>query len=320
MASGDAGGDLVRRRADRLRVGDLGLARRPALRRRHRLDRRPARPDPGGGGRLRRRRLGLEPCRAFRREGFQRHRHRRGGGPVADPGGGGGGLALLRDRLPAVPAGRHRQAVAGLLGRPRGGGRPRRDARRHLRRAVRRAGAVVAESVAGVWAVGFDAELIDRASALLAACRAKGLRIATAESCTGGLIAAALTEIAGSSDVVDRGFVTYSNAAKTEMLGVPAETIAEHGAVSREAAIAMAEGAVSRSAADIAVSVTGIAGPGGATPGKPLGLVWLAGAQRNRQSRAESHVFGGDRRAVRRQAVERALALLSGLAADADPA
>lgn len=162
-----------------------------------------------------------------------------------------------------------------------------------------------------------DAALVDRAAALLEACRQRGLRIATAESCTGGLIAAALTETAGSSDVVDRGFVTYSDAAKAQLLGVPAALIAEHGAVSREAAIAMAEGALARSEADIVVSVTGIAGPGGATPAKPRGLVWFATAARNRQSRAESQVFGGDRHAVRRQAVDRALALLSGLADDA---
>ncbi|MCW5731934.1 MAG: CinA family protein, partial [Alphaproteobacteria bacterium] len=109
----------------------------------------------------------------------------------------------------------------------------------------------------------FDAALLERAAAILARARAKGLRIATAESCTGGLIAALLTEIAGSSDVVERSFVTYSNAAKTELLGVPEALIARHGAVSEEVARAMAEGALGHAPVDLAVSVTGIAGPGG---------------------------------------------------------
>ena len=143
--------------------------------------------------------------------------------------------------------------------------------------------------------------------------------LATAESCTGGLIAATLTEIAGSSDVVDRGFVTYSNAAKTEMLGVPAELIAEHGAVSDPVARAMAEGAIRHSAADLAVSVTGIAGPGGATPGKPVGLVFLGIARRGEQAVAERHVFDGDRQSVRLQSVHRALDLLAGLATPPGP-
>jgi nicotinamide-nucleotide amidase len=113
----------------------------------------------------------------------------------------------------------------------------------------------------------------------LEACRSRKLMVATAESCTGGLIAAVLTEIAGSSDVVDRGFVTYSNEAKQEALGVPAATIDAHGAVSEPTARAMAEGALARSIAQVAVSCTGIAGPGGATPGKPVGLVHLACAR-----------------------------------------
>jgi nicotinamide-nucleotide amidase len=113
----------------------------------------------------------------------------------------------------------------------------------------------------------------------LEACRAGKLMVATAESCTGGLIAAVLTDIAGSSDVVDRGFVTYSNEAKQQALGVPAATIDAHGAVSEPTARAMAEGALSRSIAQVAVSCTGIAGPGGATPGKPVGLVHLACAR-----------------------------------------
>ena len=113
----------------------------------------------------------------------------------------------------------------------------------------------------------------------LEACRAGKLMVATAESCTGGLIAAVLTDIAGSSDVVDRGFVTYSNEAKQQALGVPAATIDDHGAVSEPTARAMAEGALARSIAQVAVSCTGIAGPGGATPGKPVGLVHLACAR-----------------------------------------
>ena len=147
-------------------------------------------------------------------------------------------------------------------------------------------------------------------AAVLDACRAAGLKLATAESCTGGLIAATLTEIAGSSDVFDRGFVTYSNAAKTELLKVSAKLIAKVGAVSEEVARAMATGALSRSDADIAVAVTGIAGPGGATPQKPVGLVHLACARRRGPSIHVRHVFSGDRAAVRSAAVEIALALI----------
>ena len=149
------------------------------------------------------------------------------------------------------------------------------------------------------------------AESVLALCRARGLMLATAESCTGGMIAAALTDIAGSSDVVERGFVTYSNAAKAELLGVPPATIAAHGAVSAEVAAAMAEGAIARAPVDLAVAVTGIAGPGGATPGKPVGLVWFGLGRRGAATRTEHHVFPGDRDAVRRATVARALALLA---------
>ena len=152
------------------------------------------------------------------------------------------------------------------------------------------------------------------AASVLERCRARSLKLATAESCTGGMIAAALTDIAGSSDVVERGFVTYSNEAKTEMLGVPAALIAAHGAVSAEVAAAMASGATTRAPVDLAVAVTGIAGPGGATPGKPVGLVWFGLARRGSTARTERHVFPGDRDAVRRAAVERALALLANAA------
>ena len=126
----------------------------------------------------------------------------------------------------------------------------------------------------------FDQALSAQSEGLLQALRASGLMIATAESCTGGLIAGLLTEIAGSSDVVDRGFVTYSNEAKQDCLGVPAELIARDGAVSSTVARAMAEGALRHSRADIAVSVTGVAGPGGGSAEKPVGLVHLAVARK----------------------------------------
>jgi nicotinamide-nucleotide amidase len=150
------------------------------------------------------------------------------------------------------------------------------------------------------------------AEAVLATCRAAGLHIATAESCTGGLIAAALTAIAGSSDVFERGFVTYSNEAKIEMLGVDPGLIAAEGAVSEACARAMAAGALARSAADLAISVTGIAGPGGASAAKPVGLVWFGLARRDRPVAAWRQIFPGDRAAVRRAAVLQALTLLRG--------
>jgi nicotinamide-nucleotide amidase len=128
----------------------------------------------------------------------------------------------------------------------------------------------------------FPDDLIRTAEALLTTLRARKLMLATAESCTGGLIAGVLTEIAGSSDAVERGFVTYSNEAKTELLGVPAAMIAAHGAVSREVALAMAAGALAQSRADIAVAVTGVAGPGGGSVEKPVGLVHLAAERRGK--------------------------------------
>ena len=155
-----------------------------------------------------------------------------------------------------------------------------------------------------------ETEILAQAEALLARCRASGVKVATAESCTGGLIAAALTAIAGSSEVVDRGFVTYSNEAKTELVGVPAEMIAAHGAVSEPVARRMAEGALAGSLADIAVSVTGVAGPGGGSAEKPVGLVWIGCARKGRATVAERHVFGGDRSSVRAQTVVRALGLV----------
>lgn len=151
--------------------------------------------------------------------------------------------------------------------------------------------------------------LLAEAEALLAFLRARGLTLATAESCTGGLIAATLTAIAGSSDVVERGFVTYSNAAKAAMLGIDPALIAAHGAVSEPVARAMAEGALAHSAADITLSVTGIAGPGGATATKPVGLVFLGMARRGGAARVLRHVFPGDRAAVREASVAEAFAL-----------
>lgn len=155
-----------------------------------------------------------------------------------------------------------------------------------------------------------DDDLLASAAALLDACRARGVRLATAESCTGGLIAAALTAIAGSSDVMDRGFVTYSNEAKSELVGVPPDLIVADGAVSEPVARAMAEGALARSRAAIAVAVTGVAGPGGGSPAKPVGLVWLGLARRGCPTLVESRIFPGDRATVRRETVMRALALI----------
>ena len=146
---------------------------------------------------------------------------------------------------------------------------------------------------------------------VLEAARARGVMIATAESCTGGLVAAALTDIAGSSVVVERGFVTYSNAAKRDLLGVPAELIERHGAVSEPVVRAMADGALAASPADLAVAVTGVAGPGGGTPDKPVGLVWFATAMRGAETRSTERRFGDlGRRAVRLEATRTALQLL----------
>ncbi len=153
--------------------------------------------------------------------------------------------------------------------------------------------------------------LEQRAAALLDKCRARGVKIATAESCTGGMVAALLTSIAGSSDVFDCGFVTYSNEAKIGMLGVSPEIIAEFGAVSRECALAMAHGAILKSAATLAVSITGIAGPGGGSAAKPVGLVHFACARRNGATLHREERFGDiGRDGVRKASVEVALDLL----------
>jgi nicotinamide-nucleotide amidase len=157
------------------------------------------------------------------------------------------------------------------------------------------------------------------ARGLLALARERDLKIATAESCTGGLVIAALTEIAGSSDVVDRGFVTYSNAAKQAMLGVTSLTLERAGAVSRETAEEMAQGALAHSDADLAVAITGMAGPGGATPGKPVGLVHFAAAARDGRRIHRERRYGAiGRRQVRLRSVAEALAMLERLASGKD--
>jgi len=160
-----------------------------------------------------------------------------------------------------------------------------------------------------------DPEITAAATALLDLCKAKKLMVATAESCTGGLVAGALTDIAGSSAVVDRGFVTYTNQAKHQMLGVPNETLEKFGAVSRDTAEAMARGALGHADADLAVSITGIAGPGGGSPEKPVGLVHFAAASRGGKLVHRERRFGDVGRAeVRRRSVLEALAMLTELA------
>ncbi len=157
----------------------------------------------------------------------------------------------------------------------------------------------------------FSTDLVARAAALLETFRARRLKIATAESCTGGLVAALLTEIPGSSDVVERGFVTYSNEAKRELILVPAETLAAHGAVSEQTACAMALGALKASRADVAVSITGVAGPGGGSAAKPVGLVHFGCAGPGGRIVTIERRFGDlGRTSVRRAALEQALALL----------
>ena len=160
----------------------------------------------------------------------------------------------------------------------------------------------------------FDHEMREAAERVLVACRKRKLKVVTAESCTGGLVAAALTAIAGSSDVVERGFVTYANEAKREMLGVPWDALLGHGAVSEPVARAMATGALAHSQADIAVSVTGVAGPGGGSEDKPVGLVHLAAVRAGHDPIVERHVFPGDRDMIRRVSVLTALAMLASLA------
>jgi nicotinamide-nucleotide amidase len=157
--------------------------------------------------------------------------------------------------------------------------------------------------------------LVEAAGGLLDLCRARKLKVAAAESCTGGLLAAVLTEIAGSSDVFERGFVTYSNEAKQTMLGVAPAVLESFGAVSRETAEAMARGALARAPVDLAVAVTGIAGPGGAVAGKPVGLVHFAAASRSGELLPRERRYGAiGRTEVRCAAVAEALAMLRELA------
>lgn len=156
----------------------------------------------------------------------------------------------------------------------------------------------------------FTPEQQKLAERILQSARARGLKITTAESCTGGLVSALLTDIAGSSDVFTHGFVTYANAAKTDMVGVDAALIKTHGAVSEPVAKAMAEGALNTAGADISVAVTGIAGPTGATAGKPVGLVHIASARKGFSTLHARPIFSGDRATVRTQAMIAALELL----------
>lgn len=152
-----------------------------------------------------------------------------------------------------------------------------------------------------------DAELQALAARLGERLIAAGMQLALAESCTGGWVAKIVTDIIGSSQWFDRGFVTYTNASKQELLGVPAETLAADGAVSAATVAAMAQGVLARSHAQVSCAISGIAGPGGATPAKPVGLVWFAWAARDVGVRTGQQVFAGDREAVRRQAVAHAL-------------
>ena len=158
-----------------------------------------------------------------------------------------------------------------------------------------------------------ERELIEAADAVLKACRARGWTAATAESCTGGMVAAALTAIAGSSDVMDRGFVTYTNEAKHEMIGVPMALFGSVGAVSEEVARAMAEGARKTAGVDVACAITGVAGPGGGSAEKPVGLVHVAASSAARTMH-ERCLFDGDRHAVRLASALKALEMMRALA------
>lgn len=157
----------------------------------------------------------------------------------------------------------------------------------------------------------FSKKILYLVEQILEKCRANGLRLATAESCTGGLIAGCLTAVAGSSDVVDRGFVTYTNESKQQMLGVPAVLFDTVGAVSKEVACAMAEGAIINSNSDISISVTGIAGPGGGSNGKPVGLVHIAVGLKGSKTLHERHIFLGNRDDVRIETVKNVLLFLN---------
>jgi nicotinamide-nucleotide amidase len=164
----------------------------------------------------------------------------------------------------------------------------------------------------------FAPDLLSLAEAVLERCRSAGLMVATAESCTGGLVAACLTEIAGSSTVVERGFVVYANTAKIDLLGVAPATLERFGAVSEQTAGEMLTGALARSPADLVVAITGIAGPGGGTADKPVGLVFVGVQRHGATPLVERHVFPGDRAAVRDASVKRALELLHAAAASVE--
>lgn len=159
-----------------------------------------------------------------------------------------------------------------------------------------------------------DEALLELAAKLGNRLKAEGLTVTVAESCTGGWIAKCITDVAGSSEWFDRGFVTYSNDAKSEMLGVPQAVLAEHGAVSEDAVRFMTAGALERSRADLAVSVSGVAGPGGGSEKKPVGTVWFCWQRRGGDAMVRAVPFAGDREAVRREAVKAALWGLVGLA------
>jgi nicotinamide-nucleotide amidase len=161
----------------------------------------------------------------------------------------------------------------------------------------------------------FSQNLYALAEQLLETCKSNKLRVTVAESCTGGLVSGLITSIPVASAIFGRGFLTYSNQAKGEMLGVPAHIFMLHGAVSEECAVAMAEGALENSEADVSIAVTGIAGPGGATETKPVGLVHIASARKGFDTQFEEYVFEGDRGQVRMQAVEVAIKLINKMAA-----
>lgn len=155
-----------------------------------------------------------------------------------------------------------------------------------------------------------DNDILVLAQQVVTLSKERGIRIVTAESCTGGMVAAALTEIPGSSEVLERGFVTYSNLSKQQMLGVPAIQIEKHGAVSAEVALAMAEGALISSAATLSISLTGIAGPSGGSEAKPVGTVFIASAMKGKNTLVQRHLFSGNRQEIRNAACKEALTIL----------
>ena len=156
----------------------------------------------------------------------------------------------------------------------------------------------------------FTTKLKKLAIKLISACREKNIKIASAESCTGGLIAGCITSVAGSSDVFERGFNTYSNEAKSELLSIPIDVIASNGAVSKATAIAMCEGALKNAPVQLTISVTGVAGPGGGTIEKPVGTVYMASARVGKSTIEKSYLFNGNRDQIRLYTIEKALELM----------